>query len=105
LSLYLSSRYGVAGGAIADVAREFLISGVYFYFLIQGNHARTAGLALVKVFMGATILLALGALLAAPLHLGAMWLAAWMVFVVTGTLIALGFPQRRELRLLTDDRL
>jgi hypothetical protein len=34
-----------------------------------------------------------------------MWLAAWMVFVVTGTLIALGFPQRRELRLLTDDRL
>jgi O-antigen/teichoic acid export membrane protein len=105
LSLYLSSRYGVAGCAIADVAREFLISGVYLYFLIQGNHARIAGLALAKVFMGATILLALGALLAAPLHLGATWLAAWMVFVVTGTLIALGFPQRRELHLLTDDRL
>ena len=66
LSLYLSSHYGVAGCAIADVVREFLISGIYLYFLIQGNHARIAGLALVKVFMGATILLALGALLAAP---------------------------------------
>jgi len=105
LNLYLSSRYGVAGCAIADVARELMISGVYLYFLIQGNHARIAGLALVKVLMGATILLALGALLAAPLHLGVLWLAVWMVFVVTGTLMALGFPQRRELHLLTDDHL
>jgi hypothetical protein len=82
-----------------------MISGIYLYFLIQGNHARIAGLALVKVFMGATTVLVLGALLAAPLHLGSLWLAVWMVLVVTGTLVALGLPRLSEWRLLTDDRL
>jgi O-antigen/teichoic acid export membrane protein len=105
LCFYLAPRIGLAGGAIADVVREFMISGIYLYFLIQGNHARIAGLALVKVFMGATTVLVLGALLAAPLHLGSLWLAVWMVLVVTGTLVALGLPRLSEWRLLTDDRL
>jgi len=105
LCLYLAPRIGVAGGAIADVIREFMISGIYLYFLIEGNHARIAGLALVKVFIGSTMILVLGALLAAPFHLGALWLAVWMVLVVTGTLVALGLPRLSEWHLLTDDRL
>ena len=105
LSFYLAPRYGIAGSAISDVVRELMISGVYLFFLIQGNHARIAGLALAKVFMGATVSLAFGVLLAAPFRLGALWLAFWMIFVVTGTVVALGFPRLREWRLLTDDRL
>jgi O-antigen/teichoic acid export membrane protein len=105
LSFYLAPRYGLAGVAFADVVREFMISGVYLCFLIQGNHARIAGLALVKVFAGATVFLAFGSLVTAPLQLGALWLAAWIVFVVTGTLVVLGVPRLREWRLLTDDSL
>src|SRR4029079_6125594 len=57
LSIYLSSRYGGTGAATADIAREFAMSGLYLCFLIQGNHARFAGVALLKVFAGATALL------------------------------------------------
>ena len=101
----LSARYGAAGCAFADVAREFVISAAYFYFLIEGNHARIAGLALLKVFAGATALLFLAVFLTSSLHHGDKWLAVWIVFVMTGTVFMLGFPQRREWRLLLDDGL
>ena len=105
LSFFLTSRYGAAGCATAAVAREFTISTIYLFFLIQGNHARIAGLALMKVFLGATALLALTVVFAAPLRVEALWLAAWMVLVLTGTLGVLGLPKIGEWRLLTDDRL
>jgi O-antigen/teichoic acid export membrane protein len=105
LSLFLTSRYGPMGTATADVAREFMMSSAYLFFLVRGNHARVAGLALLKVFLGATALLALIVVLAAPLRIEVMWLAAWMVFVLVGTLGVLGLPNLGEWRLLTDDRL
>jgi hypothetical protein len=105
LCFYLAPLYGPAGAAVADVVRELTMSGVYLYFLIQGNHARTAGLGLLKVFGGATALLVVGTLVTAPFHLGVLWLAAWMVFLVTGTLVVLGVPHPREWRLLADDSL
>jgi O-antigen/teichoic acid export membrane protein len=104
LSLYLTSRFGPTGTAAADVAREFLVSSVYLVFLVGGHHARPAGLALLKVFAGATALLLLTVLIA-PFHMEVMWLGAWMVFVLIGTLGVLGFPSLVEWRLLTDDRL
>jgi len=105
LSIYLSSRYGGTGAATADVAREFAMSGLYLCFLIQGNHARFAGVALLKVFAGATALLFLSVYFAGILHIQFMWLAAWMFFVLMGSLATLGFPNIREWQLLTDDRL
>src|SRR5437867_4496812 len=105
LCFYLSARYGAAGCAAADVAREFIISAVYLYFLIQGNHAPIAGLALLKVFLGATTVLVVSAFLTSSLGHGDQWLAVWIVFVLTGTLFMLGLPRRREWRLLMDDRL
>ena len=56
-------------------------------------------------FSGATALLALSVVLAAPLRVEALWLAAWMVLVLTGTFGMLGLPKVGEWRLLTDDRL
>jgi O-antigen/teichoic acid export membrane protein len=105
LSIYLSSRYGGTGAATADVAREFAMSGLYLCFLIQGNHARFAGVALLKVFAGATALLFLSVYLAGVFHIQFMWLAAWMLFVLMGSLATLGLPNIREWQLLTDDRL
>jgi O-antigen/teichoic acid export membrane protein len=105
LSFYLTSRFGPTGTATADVAREFMVSSVYLLFLVRGHHARLAGLALLKVFAGATGLLVLTVLIAAPFHMEVMWLATWMVFVLIGTLGVLGFPSLGEWRLLTDDRL
>jgi O-antigen/teichoic acid export membrane protein len=105
LSIYLSSRYGATGAATADVAREFAMSGVYLCFLIQGNHARLAGVALLKVFAGATALLLVSVQLAGVFHLHFMWLAAWMFFVLMGTLVTLGLPNIKEWYLLTDERL
>jgi O-antigen/teichoic acid export membrane protein len=105
LCFYLSAKYGAAGCAFADVTREFVISAAYLYFLIEGNHARIAGLALLKVFVGATALLFLAVFLTSSLRHGDEWLAVWIVFVLTGTLFMLGFPRRREWRLLMDDGL
>jgi len=105
LSVYLSSHHGAAGAATADVAREFIMSGAYLCFLIQGNHARFAGVALLKVFGVATALLLVSVRLAGMFHFHFMWLAAWMFFVLMGTLVTLGFPRIREWQLLTDDRL
>lgn len=105
LCFYLSARYGAAGCAVADVAREFIISGIYLYFLIQGNHARVVGMALLKVFLGATFLLLVAVLLTSTMRHGDQWLAAWIICVLTGTLFSLGLPRRGEWRLLTDDRL
>jgi hypothetical protein len=105
LSIYLSSRYGATGAATADVAREFAMSGVYLCFLIQGNHARLAGAALLRVFAGATALLFVAVQLAGIFHFRFMWLAAWMFFVLMGTLVTLGLPNIREWYLLTDERL
>jgi O-antigen/teichoic acid export membrane protein len=105
LSVYLASRYGATGAATADVAREFAMTGAYLCFLIQGNHARLAGVALLKVFAGATALLVLAVQFAGMFHIRVMWLAAWMFFVLMGALVTLGFPNIREWHLLTDDRL
>jgi O-antigen/teichoic acid export membrane protein len=105
LSFYLSAHYGAPGAAVADVAREFIISAAYLYFLVRGDLGRIAGLAMLKVFGGATALLILGVVVMAPGRNGAWWLAAWMLFVLTGTLFMLGLPRRNEWRLLTDDSL
>lgn len=105
LSISLTARYGPAGTATADVAREFAVSTIYLFFLVQGNQARVAGVALLKVFLGATALMFVTMMLATPLHLQVMWLAAWMLFVFVGTLIVFGLPTQGEWRLLTDDRL
>jgi O-antigen/teichoic acid export membrane protein len=105
LCFYLSARYGAAGCAVADVARELIISAIYLYFLIQGNHARVVGMALLKVFVGATSLLLAAVLLTSTMRYGDQWLAVWIVCVLTGTLFSLGLPRRGEWRLLTDDSL
>src|SRR5688572_29531051 len=105
LSVQLTSRYGAAGTATADVAREFLMSGMYLCFLIQGKQARPAGVALLKVFAAATGLLALAVLFGSAFEVRFMWLAAWMLFVLMGALVTLGLPRIEEWRLLTDDRL
>jgi O-antigen/teichoic acid export membrane protein len=105
LSVFLTSRYGATGSATADVAREFAMSGVYLFFLIQGNHSRFAGVQLLKVFAGATALLAVAVLFASLFEIRFMWLAAWLFFVLMGALGTLGFPSIQEWRLLTDDSL
>jgi len=102
LCFYLSARYGAAGCAFADVTREFVITAGYLYFLVEGDHARIAGLALLKVFWGATGLLLLIVYITSSLRHGDEWFAVWIVFVLTGTLFMLGFPRRREWRLLLD---
>ena len=73
--------------------------------MIQGNHSRFAGLALLRVFVAATALLIVTMFFAAPFHVRIMWLGAWMFFVLTGAVVALGLPNVQEWRLLTDDRL
>jgi O-antigen/teichoic acid export membrane protein len=105
LCFHLSARYEAAGCAVADVARELIISAIYLYFLIQGNHARVVGMALLKVFVGATSLLLAAVLLTSTMRYGDQWLAVWIVCVLTGTLFSLGLPRRGEWRLLTDDSL
>jgi O-antigen/teichoic acid export membrane protein len=105
LSLYWTSRHGAAGAASADVVREFVVSSVYLFFLIQGNHARVAGFALLKVFLGATASLAAAVLLGAFPQIEVVGVAAWMFFILVGTIGVLGLPKSGEWRLLTDDRL
>jgi len=105
LSIYLTSQYGATGAATADVAREFAMSGVYLCFLIQGDHARFAGVAMLKVLLGATALLVFAVLFAGVFHIKFMLLAVWMFFVLIGALVMLGLPNIQEWRLLTDDRL
>ena len=105
LSLFLTSTYGPAGCALADVAREFIISATYIYFLVEEKQTHAAGLALAKVFAGATLLAGLGALLARPIHPSDQWGAGWLLLVLMGTLACLGFPCRRDWTLLTDDSL
>jgi O-antigen/teichoic acid export membrane protein len=103
LSIFLTSRYGTTGTATAHVAREFVTGNAYLLFLIQGNHARVAGLALIRVFLGAAVCMAAAVFVAAPFHIEMMWIGAWMVFVFVGALGMLGFPSAGEWRILTDD--
>lgn len=105
LSVFLTAHYGVMGCALADVAREFTMSALYLYFLIQGNHARAAGRALSKVFGAAMLLLAPGALGAVSTMHGGQWSAVWMLLVLMGILALLGLPRPSEWRLLMDDTL
>ncbi|HET9220696.1 MAG TPA: hypothetical protein VFR18_27195, partial [Terriglobia bacterium] len=67
--------------------------------------ARQAGVALLKVFASATAVLAVAVFVASAFQLRFMALAAWMVFVLMGSIAAFGFPKVEEWRLLTDDRL
>lgn len=76
LSFLLTSAYGATGCAVADVVREFVISAAFLYFLVQGDHARIAGLGLLKVFAGATLVMASGTILATPIRYGDQWFAA-----------------------------
>jgi O-antigen/teichoic acid export membrane protein len=103
LSFSLTSAYGATGCAIADVVREFIISGIYLCFLVQEEHARSAALGLLQVLAGATVLIALGPVLITSIHGGDRWLVAWMLFMLAGIVVVLGLPRRREWRLLTDD--
>jgi hypothetical protein len=105
LTFYLSAGYGAVGCAVADVVRDFVMSAIYLYFLVQGNHARVAGTALLKVFLGATSLLLVAILLTSSMPYNDQWLAVWIICVLTGTLVVLGFPRRGEWRLLTDESL
>jgi O-antigen/teichoic acid export membrane protein len=104
LSINLTSAYGVQGAAIAAVVREFAMSSIYLFFLIEGDYARDAGFAILKVLTGATAVLLLS-LIFAPLSAAPLWLAAWMALVLGGTMSLLGIPKAREWRLLTDDQL
>lgn len=108
VSIWLTSRYGVAGCALAQAARELVMTAAYFGFLVRGNHGsqvRRAGLALTKVFAGASVCLCLGVLLTASVRPESMWLAAWVVMVLAGALVTLGWPSLADWRLLTDDRI
>jgi PST family polysaccharide transporter len=104
LCAVLAPRYGGAGCAMAGVVRELIVSGVYLHCLARGAHAPAVAGALLKVFLGATALILGGAALFMATGRD-LWLAAWMVCVVAGTLVLLGFPRLREWRLLTDDNL
>jgi O-antigen/teichoic acid export membrane protein len=105
LSVYLTSLYGATGSASADVVREFVMSSIYLCFLIQGNHARSAGVALLKVFASATGLLAVAVIVGSAFQIRLLSLAVWTIFVLMGAIATLGFPKIEEWRLLTDDRL
>ena len=105
LSFSLTSAYGLLGAAMADVARELIISGAYLFVLVRGEPARHAGRALLGILVGATVLITLGYWGAVPLHWGDKWVAAWMCMVLAGTVLVLGLPNRGEWRLLTDDTL
>ena len=106
MSFVLTSQYGTAGCALAAGVRELMMSAMYLYSLVRGrhgHHARVAGLALMKVFFGASAALALAALVTWSSQLGPLWLAAWMVLVCAGALRLLGLPSVNDWRLLTDD--
>ena len=105
LSVSLTSAYGPAGCALADVARELIISATYLYFLVQGSQTRTVGVALAKVLAVSASLAGLGLFLTLRTHPGDPWIAAWMILVFVGTLIVLGLPSRQEWALLTDESL
>lgn len=105
LSVILTARYGVLGCALADMARELVMSALNLFFLVRGKHEVEAGTAFLKVFVTATLLLVVAAAInASRIHAG-QWCAAWMFLVFSGTLLLLGFPRRSEWRLLTDDSL
>ena len=105
LQFGLAPHYGPAGSALADLIREFLVSAIYLYFLDRERQSSAVGSALLKVFMGATALLAVIACGTASTHYSNQWPAAWMLLVFAGTLLHLGFPRKWEWRLLTDDSL
>lgn len=105
LSFYLTAHYGIWGCALADLVREFAMTALYLFFLVQGDHARAVGKALLKVFLPATLFAGVGALAAASSQFGDQWCVAWMMLVLIGALLVLGFPRWSEWRLLTDDSL
>jgi O-antigen/teichoic acid export membrane protein len=105
LNFSLARRYGAAGSALADLAREFTLSVTYLYYLTRESYARSAGKALLKVFLGAAGLMALQAFLLGPLRSGGGWPATWDLLMLAGTLLFLGWPCPREWLLLADDTL
>lgn len=105
LSVFLTAHFGVTGCALADVVREFVMCSFYLYFLVQGNHARVAGLGVLKALLPTSLLVAVVALLTASPADGGQWSAAWILLVLMGTLFMLGLPRRNEWQLLMDDSL
>jgi O-antigen/teichoic acid export membrane protein len=105
LSFFMTAHFGVTGCALADLVREFTMSSIYLYFLVQGNHARVAGLGVLKALLPASLLVVVADLLTASPAYGGQWSAAWILLVLMGTLFMLGLPQRNEWQLLMDDSL
>ena len=105
LSVFLTAHFGVTGCAFADVVREFVMCSFYLYFLVQENHARVAGMGVLKALLPASLLVVAGALVAASPAYGGQWSGAWILLLLMGTLFMLGLPRRNEWRLLTDDSL
>jgi O-antigen/teichoic acid export membrane protein len=105
LSFFMTAHFGVTGCALADLVRELTMSSIYLYFLIQGNHARVAGMALLRIVLASGLLVVLGTAVTDSIQHGGQWSAAWVVLVLAGTLAMLGFPRRTECQLLMDDSL
>ncbi|HKT12963.1 MAG TPA: oligosaccharide flippase family protein [Terriglobia bacterium] len=105
LSLFLTPHFGVRGCALADVVREFAMCTFYLYFLVKENHARVAGLDVLKILVPATLLVTLGDVAASSPAYSGQWSGAWILLVLMGTLVTLGLPRRNEWQLLTDDGL
>lgn len=105
LSFFMTAHFGVTGCALADVVRELTMSSIYLYFLIQENHARVAGVALLRIVLASSLLVVLGTAVTDSGQHGCQWSAAWVALVLAGTVAMLGFPRRTECQLLTDDSL
>ncbi len=105
LSIWLTSAYGPVGCAIADGARELIISASYLSCLLRRSDTQRMGLALLQVFGGATLVSVLGVCLAATIHHSEKWFAVWVILVLMGTAGFFGLPTRKEWRLLLDDSL
>jgi O-antigen/teichoic acid export membrane protein len=105
LNIMLASRYGVNGSAFADLLREGLTTVVYLFYLARGTFAQRAALALLRVFAGAALLAFSLVLSSGQFEIKAAWPVIWMLLLLGGALFAMGWPRRRELLLITDERL
>lgn len=105
LALFLSARFGATGAALADLAREALVSSIYLVALARGQHAPRAGRALLKALAGGVLLLGATTVALKWLSGGFPWPPLWLLLVLTVTLIMFGRPRRQELYLLIDDSL
>jgi len=102
-SAYLAWRFGAAGSAFACLIREFLITVIFLYALKRAAIAPQLGMTLLKISLAA-----LGVTLAAGTRLGlggswGDWPAAGSLLLLVGSLVFVGWPNRRELLLLAGE--